>query len=299
MTRLVRIFVLALAVTLVASTAMAQKGQFVAPVNAELDKFPIYNDVLTVAQMAKHELTVKVLTEPTVVHNHFRGLHGKDGRFVLELLPTGTIVLVDKDGRIRYKADCGNRLSEMPPPPAPVLGPATPVPCIPEILPLAPKQSGWSWFWGGMWNFLAWIANGLGGLLAGIWHCLWFLLTSIGWLFLLALILWLTWRLLRYLFGGNQQNNAWGGGNNPPAPVAPLVTPRQTATPPPAPTPSAVAPSAIPVVAGPLTTPDRSFLNFNPGDVGRPDMLTWGGRITPHSYEDRPDGSHALRFYRR
>lgn len=115
MVKFVRNLIVGFAVLLISSgSALAQKGEFVAPDGAEMEKFPIFseNKPLSTIQMAEMKLSPRKLEAPVVVQNHFRGLSNKEGRFVVEKLPVGTVVLVDTDGNIRYKADCGNRLVE-------------------------------------------------------------------------------------------------------------------------------------------------------------------------------------------
>lgn len=96
--------------------ALAQHSDFATPANAELDKFPIMPGPLSTKQQAEMRLAPLFLRKAIVVQNHFRGLRDKKGRFVLETLPVDTLVLVDTTGTIRYKADCGNRLIEVPEP---------------------------------------------------------------------------------------------------------------------------------------------------------------------------------------
>lgn len=102
-------------IAMLALPVLAQPGQFATPTNAELDKFPIMNGPLSTKQQAEMKLAPRILKQPVVFQNHFRSLKGKEGRFVLEELPAGTIVLVDTKAKIRYKADCGNRIVEVLP----------------------------------------------------------------------------------------------------------------------------------------------------------------------------------------
>ena len=91
----------------VAHTAHAQRGMLAIPAEAELNKFPIFKQgELTTAKQAELELRAIALADTMTVFNYFRD---KD-RFVLEILTRGTLVYVDKDGVVRYKADCTNRI---------------------------------------------------------------------------------------------------------------------------------------------------------------------------------------------
>jgi len=115
MTRITRSILALLAIMLFvsvpakASTSVA--GVKAIPAKAEISRFPILPGVLTNAQMAKYDLRPMMLDSAWTGLNWYRNVRG--GRFVYETLPKGTIVLVDKDGVIRYKADCGNRLIDV------------------------------------------------------------------------------------------------------------------------------------------------------------------------------------------
>lgn len=95
-------------------SAFAERGQFAVPDSAELDEFPVLSGPLSSKQQAEMGLAPTLLKQAVVFQNHFRNLRDKKGRFVLETLPADTLVLVDQKGVIRYKADCGNRLVEIP-----------------------------------------------------------------------------------------------------------------------------------------------------------------------------------------
>ncbi len=101
---------------MLALPALAQRGAFAVPADAQLDKFPVMSGPLSTKQQAEMRLAPLFLQKSIVVQNHFRSLRDKKGRFVLETLPVDTLVLVDTTGTIRYKADCGNRLVEVPEP---------------------------------------------------------------------------------------------------------------------------------------------------------------------------------------
>ncbi len=90
-----------------ASPLLAQRGTVAIPAEAQMDRYPLHSAVaMTAGEMAKLKLHPVVLTEPTQVLNHYRNIN----RFVLEMLPVGTVALADSAGVIRYKADCVNRL---------------------------------------------------------------------------------------------------------------------------------------------------------------------------------------------
>lgn len=90
-----------------ASNALAQRGTMAIPAQAELDKFPILKaGEMTPAKQAELGLRPVFLKDTMTVFNWF----SDDGRFVYETLKIGTLVYVDRDDVIRYKADCTNRL---------------------------------------------------------------------------------------------------------------------------------------------------------------------------------------------
>ncbi len=90
------------------------KGAFAEPIGAELDKFPLKTKRLSAKEETELGLSLRLLYKPTVVQNHFRNIRPDDrGRFALEVLPPATPVLVDRSGKLRYKADCGNRIVEV------------------------------------------------------------------------------------------------------------------------------------------------------------------------------------------
>ena len=100
---------LALCLTIfVSSEALAQLTP-PAPPNAEMDKFPVMPDTLSQSMMAVMGLRLDTLEVRWEGFNHFRNVN----RFAWDVLPVGTLVLVDPSGTIRYKADCGNRLVEL------------------------------------------------------------------------------------------------------------------------------------------------------------------------------------------
>ncbi len=89
-------------------SAQRQRTYPATPPNAELDKYPLKDTVLTTAEMTALGVRPLRLTSPWVGFNWFRDKK----RFAYDSLPAGTMVLVDNAGKLRYKADCGNRLVE-------------------------------------------------------------------------------------------------------------------------------------------------------------------------------------------
>jgi len=280
---------LALALVL-GTSAFAQRGEFVLPEGTDVTKFPILNKPITTAKMAQMGLTPKNLEKPTVVQNHFRKLGGKEGRFVLETLPIGTIVLVDRQNKIRYKADCANRLVEVEKCPVQDRVNSTFHPYGFNENP-PPQKGWWQKFTDGLRNFAKEIWNFLGFL---VMPFLWLLLALLGLVFL-ALLLYLLFRGVRA--GINSFRN-WR--NPPPPPVIPIVTPPANPNPPIVPNPAGTPPSPPP---GPtLVTPpmrqnaQRNFIAMTPGSDGQPHMIKWFGH-TFHSAETGPDGVHTLRYF--
>lgn len=90
-----------------ASNALAQRGTYAVPAEAELNKYPILKSgEMTPAMQAKLGLHAVELTDTVTVFNYFAGTN----RFVLETLVRGTYAWADKDEVLRYKADCTNRI---------------------------------------------------------------------------------------------------------------------------------------------------------------------------------------------
>lgn len=90
-----------------ASATTTSGGAFVPPPNAQLERFPIMKGPLSTTQMAQMELRPVYLAEPLLAHNYVRGW----GAWVVYQIHEGTLVLVDEEGEVRYKADCGNRVA--------------------------------------------------------------------------------------------------------------------------------------------------------------------------------------------
>ncbi len=271
-----------------ASAQFVVPGEFAAPPDAELGytQYPIYPKALTEPQMARLEVKPRRLNAPTVVFNHYRRLNGKDGRFVLETLPVGTVVLVDKNNVLRYKADCGNRIVEF----KKTVEAATVAEFYDESSPgffrvpeQKPEDQG---FW-------AWIGNGLYRVITTLMKGVDFFFDDFGWLLLFLTLVILAFiaiaSIISYFYPANTTATPTAvpaGGNNAQQVVAevPPTAPAQT------------QPVAAPQ---PATTTDRNYINLSAGDQSRPNMLTWGGNLIPHSIEVRPDGSHVLRYFER
>ncbi len=210
-------------IAMLALPALAQPGQFATPADAELDKFPIMDGPLSTREMADMKLAPMILKQPVVFQNHFRSLKGKEGRFVLEELPAGTMVLVDTKAEIRYKADCGNRIVKVLPCPS-----CTEQQGTGEVVKdksgktknlgdLPPETPGaWSRFWNNASK--AW-ESGWGGLgyLIGI------LLPLLLGLALLALIVYLIYRAIQNRRQAGQTQSATASVSTTSAPTQPQV----------------------------------------------------------------------------
>lgn len=270
-------------VLLSVSSAFAQKGQFAAPPEAELGytQFPIYPKVLTVPQMARLELTASVLKAPTVVFNHYRGLHGKDGRFVLETLPTGTVVLVDKTGVIRYKADCGNRLVELKKSELVAVSQnMTTNGSAPSTTSLSKIERKDLIDWPGLFHKIG----------TGVF----WLLLVMGFIAVLCAIAMLMRGLDILIFGRNANNRAWGGNGGRADTTTHPLAPPATAAATPASTPTAQTP-VVPARETERTDGMPSTVYVNMGNASRPHLLTWNGDIRSLSFTRRPNGSRELR----
>jgi len=262
------IFVLIFA--MLALPTFAQQGTFAEPTGAELDKFPIKTSSLSLAEQAELGLSAKKLDAPVVVQNYFRNI--RSGRFVLETLPAGTLVLIDKKGNLRYKADCGNRLVEIP------LYVA-----LTYAVPQVPKKGGaWSRFWDAVGRTWGNMWEGLGSFLG-------FLLPLLLILALLGLLGYLIYRVL--------QN--WQDGRRVP-PLQP-VPPAPAPVVPPGPAPNPLMP--VPPAGGPQPVPrafsDDGFL-FERGERNVPSRIQIGrnvGRV--EVTENNADGSVTLRVFGR
>lgn len=105
------VFALALAC---ASSAFAQKGEFVEAKDGEYIKFPVLPSTrsLTDSEIVNMKLRLIELDHNVEVLNHYRDLRDAKGRHVYETLTKGTRVFVDEFNNVRYKRDCANRITE-------------------------------------------------------------------------------------------------------------------------------------------------------------------------------------------
>ncbi|MDQ5968885.1 MAG: hypothetical protein QG579_42 [Patescibacteria group bacterium] len=226
-----------LSLTSLASAKDSVLCTVVAPEGAMLERYPTSSGPLSVAQTADLGLHPVRLTEATEVLNHQRNRVGcAGGSWSAETLPAGTLVLVDKDGVLRYKQDCGNRLVVVP-----AKAQATIVPPVPPAkgggdADATPPASGEDGGWMGWWT--------PGGLLRDI---IMFLL-GLSLLIAVGLVLW--WLLL-HLLDWLREHAPIRPVGPAPAPVAPVVSP------------TLVAP---PVVVGPAPgpVPVRTIRRFGP-----------------------------------
>lgn len=116
----VALALLASAGEVIANTRDAKKA---VPVTADLGKYREFDRKLTADEMADLGLHYKRLDKEWTGYNLHRKTE-KTGRYVLETLAPGTLVLANEKDEVLYKEDCGNRLASLPtcpacPPPAP------------------------------------------------------------------------------------------------------------------------------------------------------------------------------------
>lgn len=289
---------------LCASPLVAQRGTIAIPAQAQMDRYPLHSAVhMTAGEMAKYQLHPVALVEATEVLNYYRNIN----RFVLEVLPVGTVVLSDSLGVPRYKADCVNRLV------LPALCPA----CLGLIANaradsvLASKlradsvahkgaplglgstaQSG-SGFWSRFEDTLRSIGDTIGDILS----------------ILLPLLLWLA--IIGLMFAGlwwliNQIRNSGSAGGSPrvtPAPVPPVAPPTPVAGPVhPVPSPVSGTPVVSPVASTvgptpPVSKPSRMFVHVSLADgQGQPNtVIRHSEDINSVTYESE-NGVNTLRF---
>ncbi len=302
-----------------ASPLLAQRGTRAIPVQAEMEKYPLHTAVImTAGEMAKYKLHPVSLVEPTQVLNYYRNID----RFVLEMLPVGTIVLSDSSGVPRYKADCVNRLVLPSKCPAclgllggangidsvaaakaradsiaranGLLGSAVPV----SDGPLGNKRPG---FW-------SQVADHFGSIMDGAKSVLSWLLPLLLFLALLALVGFGIWSLF------NRNRSGGSGGTTPPTtPNPPAPAPRPIVTPPtpvvgptpPAPTPAPVPPvvsptstaSSVPEPTPPASKSGKTFVHVALADgQGQPStVIRHSDDINSVTYESE-NGVNTLRF---
>lgn len=279
------------------------------PVGAELDKFPPFAQPLTVGQIADLNLQLKRLEKEWTGFN----LYHEINRYVLETLPVGDLVLVDKTGAVRYRQLCGNRLVELsacptcPAPPADLSATATGDRSSLANLPAkaAVKPSLWSRLIDGLKN----AANGLGDF---IWN-LWKLLFSLGLaLATLGLLLWGLMQLWNWITNRNPnpqpQPVAPAPQPNPapaplvapvaPAPVPPAPQPQPPVVPVPVP-PAPVAPQPVnpaPAPVAPQPQPAAQQGTFISVAMGERSMIRWSDDVTNVTYRRSQEGVHTLNW---
>lgn len=269
-------------VMLLATPIFAQSGKFAVPANADLDKFPILQKPLSVQEQAQFGLSPKILEEPVVVQNHFRNLRDKMGRFVLETLPAGTLVFVDKKGKLRYKANCGNRLAELVQCPQinePIVNPSTKT-------STTQKTGAWSRFWGALGDVWGKMWEALGSFL-GI------LIPLLLFLAILALLGYLIYRAIQNLTRSNNQNQ------NPPPPVqlGPAFLEPVPAPVAPVPNPIPAQPPVVPVADPPAQEFPNRRVTVDLGNRGNATRIRAGRNITRLEFERGNDGSTTVRFF--
>jgi len=72
-----------------------------------LDEFPIYTNSLPLEEEARLGL------HPVVLESSWEGLNWDGKRYKAEILHAGDTVLVDREGIVRYRKACGNRLQTL------------------------------------------------------------------------------------------------------------------------------------------------------------------------------------------
>ncbi len=239
--------------------ARSSNGEFAAPQGAQLEKYPLEGHQLSLSQQAELGLKPVRLETAWTGYNHYRGLRG--GRWVLETLPAGTIVLADKDGNPVYKADCGNRLVALAKCPA----------CGTASIPAGSHRRG---FWDRHPNFRNFLEHL--GLLC---------LALLG-IFLLLLLLLFLWTLLRRIY---EELIAPFRGN--PGPT------RATATSSPASPSSSGAPPPDPSASGSGAPGGRQnrYVAFYHGEGTEPHKVNFGGHRHV-SVNDHGDGKFTINF---
>ena len=288
------IFVFALA--MLALPVLAQQGNFAEPERLEVEKFPNYGRPLTTLEQAMLELKPIRISTPTVVYNHFRSLRDEKGRFVLETLPAGTLVFADKNDKIRYKADCGNRLVELVGcPTCPQAGSGRNE--GKETLGGSTGPSAWSRFWDSAskaWDVMWETMGSITGFLLAV---------LIPFLLLLAFLF-----LLGYLIYRVIQDQQGRRVQNPPPPQPqpapaqqqiPVMAPVAPPTPPqPTPAPIQLNPAPQPAPVPPAFPAGRVVIDL--GDANNATRIQAGANIARVEFEeDRNNGSTSIRIFRR
>jgi hypothetical protein len=287
-------------VVLAVPTAMAANPETLGiPAGAQLEKYPLQPGPLSSHLKASLGLHVTELTVPWVGFNHYRNLRG--GKWVLDPLPAGTLVLVDANNVPIYKVDCGNRLVGI------VKCPTCPTIDVDggenvnkantRLSVVSPNSRDADLFdrYPSFQKFVEW-ATMLGlGLLAWLFPLLLFLLLAYC---LYRLMRWVEEELERRRHQRSQPpppaRSAPVQPEPIPAPAAPPVQPNPTQAPAAAPG-SAQAPSPNPVESAP--TSGDGYLSVYHGPDGRMEKVKYGNHRQLH-FMRHGDGSHSIHFAR-
>ncbi|RJQ14337.1 hypothetical protein C4553_01325 [Candidatus Parcubacteria bacterium] len=237
------------------------------PPNAEVEKYPVFGGRLSERQEAELKLRPVYLEREFSGHNW----HQSRRQFVFDVLPAGTMVLVDLAGVPRYKMDCGNRLVAW----------EQSCPKCPEPVPAAKtagqEQSSKSF------------TDRLKDFISALWRFLGWLLALLAALALVGLLLWLFWQLIRRLLRAFRSNRGGGGVRTPLRPVAPTPVSSLAATPGQDSAAALPAEPASPATgeerkygptgppSGPVV-PQKRFFSFHAGSGGQdPDKVKFSG----------------------
>lgn len=277
------------------SSAQTESFSFAAPEGAELEKYPVMPGPLSVADQAKLGLSAKTLEKPANVFNHYRQL--RTGRFVFETLPAGTLVLVSKEGALRYKAECGNRLVEPAKcPTCPVVKSGATTDTLggkKNAAGGASSPSAWSRFWDNLDKSWGSMWGGLGSLLG-------FLLPLLLLLGLLGLIAYPIARAIQNRRGDGAATATATAVQNPPAPnpPPPPVTTAQTQTVPPLPQQAQTATATTPTNPPASFPAGRAIIDL--GDANSATRIQAGQNFSRIEFNEDPiDGSTTIRIFRR
>jgi len=260
------------AVTLAVTPLQAQRGIMAAPIEADTISYPIMKRPITVADMARMNLHPMKLDTAVTVLNWYRDKN----RFLLETLVKGTVVLQDSAGVIRYKADCSNRLVEMPKCPNCLtvggIGGINPLASLVSDGLLQDKSATDSqgFFERNSRSLWSWLSR---AIKSGLW-----LLGLLAGLLLIPLLLLLLGALIWWIWRSRQEQRNVGGGvsSNPQSRVPVVVTP-------PAPSPVDQA-----------TTSSRRFVNYSASTSTNAMMLRSSG-FSNVRCEEAADGVLTIR----
>lgn len=293
---------------LVVFSAFGLSTEKAIPEGAEIGKFPELTSPPTVSQMADLGLSPIKLDKAWTGHNFWRSIN----RYVLETLKPGDTVLVDKNGVVRYRVSCGNKLVAITQCPLPSAN-STSGKSDGKALNAGNESLGGSTakepIKPGLWSRLTGAvkdaAMGLWGLLA----LFWWLFLILLWLALLAVLAWLLAEGIRRLWQRRQR----GPGPQVVPPVQPAVPPAPAPAPQPAPAPvlpirpvapapqpgpgHQVVPQPAPAPApDPAPAPAPQPTPVQAGDaeihvmLGPKNQITWSGNIASFRYEGPGEG---------